>query len=653
VQRAEGRCLLRNRDAEEKLWEQLQDCGVRRLRDRRRGESDCDLPVRELGGVVRKLVSLGWQVRADGKPVRQPGNLHFRIRSDIDWFELQADVSFEGAGTTFPELLSALSRGDNTLRLDDGSLGILPEDWAQRYGLLAGLADIEGEEVRLARNQVALLDALLNAQESVDYDSKFAELKEKLADFSGIAEAEEPDGFRGHLRHYQREGLGWLKFLRDFRFGGCLADDMGLGKTVQLLALLVDQQHDRRRPSLVVVPRSLMFNWYQESQRFAPKLKVMEYSGSDRDKLRGRFDKYDIILTTYGTLRRDALHLKETQFEYVVLDEAQTIKNAGSQIAKASRLLQANHRVALSGTPIENHLGDLWSIFEFLNPGMLGRSSVFRSITSELEDEASRNLLSHALRPFILRRTKAQVANELPSKFEQTLFCEMGTRQRRLYDELKDHYRQSLLGIVAEKGLNKSKMHVLEALLRLRQAACHPGLLDASRGDEPSAKLDVLCPHLEELLDEGHKTLVFSQFTSMLEIVRRELGHRNIAFEYLDGQTRDRQTPVDRFQNDPDCGVFLISLKAGGLGLNLTAADYVYLLDPWWNPAVETQAIDRAHRVGQTRNVFAYRLICRDTVEEKIAELQSKKKSLADAILAADNNLLKELTTEDLEMLLS
>ncbi|MGE3315479.1 MAG: DEAD/DEAH box helicase, partial [Planctomycetaceae bacterium] len=312
-----------------------------------------------------------------------------------------------------------------------------------------------------------------------------------------------------------------------------------------------------------------------------------------------------------------------------------------------------NHRLALSGPPIENHVGDLWSIFEFLTPGMLGRSSVFRMYASDGDDAESRKMLSQGLKPFILRRTKKQVAGELPEKFEQTILCDMRKEQRKLYKELRDHYRDSLLGLVKKQGMAKSKMHVLEALLRLRQAACHPALLDKSTIDESSAKLDVLIPHVEELLAEGHKALIFSQFTSMLAIVRKHFEARNITYEYLDGQTRDRKARVDRFQNDPDCGVFLISLKAGGLGLNLTSADYVFLLDPWWNPAVEAQAIDRAHRVGQTKKVFAYRLICRQTVEEKIAELQGQKRQLADAILEADSNLLKDLSTEDLEMLLS
>jgi SNF2 family DNA or RNA helicase len=322
-------------------------------------------------------------------------------------------------------------------------------------------------------------------------------------------------------------------------------------------------------------------------------------------------------------------------------------------VAKAARLLRAENRLALTGTPIENHLRDLWSIFEFLNPGMLGRASIFKLHTSDASDDESRRLLSQALRPFILRRTKKEVARELPEKFEQTIVCSMSKQQEQLYGELRDHYRQSLLGLVRKQGLARSKIHVLEALLRLRQVACHPALLDEKHLEVPSAKLDALGLHLSDLLEEGHKALVFSQFTSYLSIVRRYLEQRNITYEYLDGQTRNRKERIDRFQTDAGCGVFLISLKAGGLGLNLTAADYVFLLDPWWNPAVEMQAIDRAHRIGQTRRVFAYRLICRNTVEEKIAELQVRKKELADAILQADNNLISDLTADDLELLLS
>lgn len=663
VQREWGRCVPRDRTAEEKAWDELRQCGFRQLNPEnhpsaRASRYDVEIPLRWLGPAVRQLIKLGWQVHADNQQIRQPGQMQFDVKSGIDWFELHAKVDFDGRTVPFPTLLAALARGDSTVRLDDGSFGILPEEWAHQFGLLSGLGVAEGDHVRFTQSQAVLLDVLLASQESVHVDAGFEHLRNRLRNFDGIRAASEPAEFRGELRPYQREGLGWLQFLESFRLGGCLADDMGLGKTIQLLALLQNRKlecgaDDEHHPSLVIVPKSLIFNWHQECNRFTPQLKVIDYTGLHRAKLAKRFEKADVILTTYGTLRSDILQLKEVPFDFVVLDEAQTIKNAGSQVAKAARLLNANHRLALSGTPIENRLSDLWSIFEFLNPGMLGRASVFRMHTSDGGDAESRRLLSLALRPFILRRTKGQVAAELPEKLEQTVLCNMGKQQEALYAELRDHYRHSLLGMVKKQGLAKSKIHVLEALLRLRQAACHPALIDEARIEEPSAKLDALCLHLQDVLAEGHKALVFSQFTSMLAIVKRHLDQRGIVFEYLDGQTRNRKQPIDRFQTDPACGVFLISLKAGGLGLNLTAADYVFLLDPWWNPAVEAQAIDRAHRIGQTRQVFAYRLICHNTVEEKIAELQTKKKELAEAILQADNNLIGDLSAEDLELLLS
>ena len=656
AQRALGRCLLRNKEREEQCWLALVEQGFRRLLDpRRTGRATSKLPPARWDRPSAALVAAGWQVHADGKKVRQPTDLRFRVQSNIDWFELRADINFDGRTIRLPELLAAMARGDTTVRLDDGSLGILPEQWVERLSLLASLANPQEDHVRFAPNAVSLLDALLAAQPETDYDARFLELRDRLKGRLGVEATEEPAGFCGELRGYQKEGLGWLKFLQELGFGGCLADDMGLGKTIQLLAVLVDRKTRTKgtQPSLVVVPKSLLFNWHHECSRFAPNLKTIEYSGLDRINLRPSLPKHDIVLTTYGTLRRDITILKDIAFDYVVLDEAQTIKNAGSQIAKASRLLSAPHRLALSGTPIENNLGDLWSIFEFLNPGMLGRSSIFKHFVSETQDDRARAILSEGLRPFILRRTKKQVAAELPDKIEQTIHCDMRKEQRRVYHELRDAYRASLLGEIDRQGLSKSKMHVLEALLRLRQAACHPALVGQGPPEETSAKLDVLLPHLDELIAEGHKALVFSQFTSMLAIVKKHLDRRGIVYEYLDGQTRDRKQCVDRFQTDEKCGVFLISLKAGGLGLNLTAADYVFLLDPWWNPAVEAQAIDRAHRVGQTRNVFAYRLICRDSVEEKIAELQGQKRSLADAILQADARLLKDLTIADIEKLLS
>jgi SNF2 family DNA or RNA helicase len=351
-------------------------------------------------------------------------------------------------------------------------------------------------------------------------------------------------------------------------------------------------------------------------------------------------------------LRRDIEALKEVQFDYVILDESQAIKNAGALTAKCVRLLRGRNRLAMSGTPVENHLGELWSLFEFLNPGLLGAASFFDRAMARDSTSEERALLARALRPFILRRTKGQVAKDLPERQEDTIFCELPEWQRKHYDDLRQHYRQVLMKKVDDAGLNKAKIVVLEALLRLRQAACHPGLIDKAHANQPCAKLETLLPQLKEVLEEGHKALVFSQFTSFLALLRKELDGQGVVYEYLDGKTKDREALVQKFQTDPTCSLFLISLKAGGLGLNLTAAEYVFLLDPWWNPAVEAQAIDRAHRIGQTQKVMAYRLIAKDTVEEKVLALQDSKRELANAILSEDNAILRNLTRDDLEFLL-
>ncbi len=650
----EQACIVRDVKKEKKYWDQLQDLGIQRISDRGGNKRDLQVPLRELTGILRALFDSGWEILSDDKPFRQPGEVTFRVESGIDWFDLTGNVEYGSLQVSVPSLLSALARGDRTIQLSDGSIGFIPEEWKDRFGVLLSLAETDGESaLRFSSSQAALVDALLATQDNVNYDEQFVAWQKKLAEFNGVEPVTEPKSFQGELRDYQREGLGWLTFLEEFQFGGCLADDMGLGKTVQVLAFLSQRYESKSKhdPSLIVVPKSLLFNWRREIERFTPHLKSLEYSGSERAELRDQFQKYDIILVTYATLRRDIVALKDQQFDCVILDEAQAIKNPGSQVAKATRLLRGKQRLALSGTPIENHLGDMWSIFEFLNPGLLGRSSVFKSLSNETDTNRLTAAVAGGLKPFVLRRTKEKVAKDLPERVEETLYCEFSEAEQKTYNELRDYYRQSIFSSVEEKGLGKTKMHVLEALLRLRQAACHPGLLDQSRTGESSAKMDVLIEHLKELKEEGHKTLVFSQFTSLLAIVKEHLEKNNLPYVYLDGSTKDRDAVVQSFQDDKEIPIFLISLKAGGLGLNLTAAGYVFLLDPWWNPAVEAQAIDRAHRLGQTKNVFAYRLIARGTIEEKIAELQTNKRKLADAILSENSRLLKNLTQEDLQML--
>jgi superfamily II DNA or RNA helicase len=634
----------------------LFEMGFRESKDPRVEPGTMELPTKRVSQVTRELVQAGWRVEAEGKLIRPAGEFKLSVTTGIDWFELDGHVDYGGASITLPDLLAAARRGETTVTLSDGSVGMLPEEWLKRYGMLVDLGTEENGHVRFGSAQAGLLDSLLDAQPEIRVDEAFEKVRQSLHQFEGVAAVEAPPGFHGELRPYQQEGLGWLDYLQKFGFGGILADDMGLGKTVQVLAFLQRRRAKRQAkgPSLAVVPRSLVFNWVAEATRFTPRLRVLDYTGPNRHALRDVFSDYDLIVTTYGTLRTDIAELTQIEFDYLILDEAQAIKNAESQAAKAARLLRGSHRLAMSGTPIENHLGELWSIFEFLNPGMLGAGVVFRKHTTgagTLEDE-DRALLARSLKPFILRRTKSQVVKDLPEKTEQTLHCDMEPAQRKIYEQLRAHYRTALLRKEAAE-LNRSKIEVLEALLRLRQAACHPALIDPTKSAEPSAKLDMLLPQIAEVVEEGHKALVFSQFTSFLSIVRDRLDQEKLTYEYLDGRTRNRAERVERFQTDPDCGIFLISLKAGGLGLNLTAAEYVYLLDPWWNPAVEAQAIDRSHRIGQTQRVFAYRLICRDTVEEKILELQQKKRDLADAILNADNRVISNLTREDLEFLLS
>ena len=677
-----GRVIYRDVPAERQFLARLLALGFRESFDSPYSASarTLRLPANKLGKTVADLTAEGWHVEAEGKLYRQPGEFKVQVSSGIDWFELHGYVDFGQQRASLPKLLEALRRGEKTVTLDDGSIGMLPQEWLKKYAPLAALGETQEDHLKFTKRQVGFLDALLSSMpdSAATFDATFRHAREELARFGGVEPLDAPDGFSGQLRAYQRDGLGWMSFLRTFGFGGCLADDMGLGKTVQVLALLEHRRQLRAAagaaassngngngtahvnnapagPSLVVVPRSLVFNWKQEAARFTPTLRVLDHTSAAREKDSKHFQNYDVVLTTYGTLRRDAAYFKDVRFDYAVLDEAQAIKNAASESAKATRLLKADHRLALSGTPVQNHLGELWSLFEFLNPGMMGAASAFKEIGIGAvdSDPHARTVLAKALRPFILRRTKEQVAPELPEKTEQTLFCEMEPDQRKLYDELRAFYRTSLLERIAREGINKAKVQILEALLRLRQAACHPGLIDKARLKEGSAKLDRLLDQVSEVVDEGHKVLVFSQFTSLLAIVRDRLDAARTPYEYLDGKTRDRQEKVERFQNDPTCKLFLISLKAGGLGLNLTAAEYVYLLDPWWNPAVEAQAIDRAHRIGQTRRVFAYRLIAKDTVEEKVLQLQQSKKDLADAIITADNSVIRSIAREDLELLLS
>jgi superfamily II DNA or RNA helicase len=652
----ERRFLRRDAEAESKALVRLLELGLRPV-ENKNGHglelSPADLPV-----VIEPLLAEGWAVEVHGTTVHPPDPPSLKVESGIDWFELSGEIDFGGDRVDLSAVLGAISRGDRFLELNDGSRGLLPATWMDTYDSLSNLAHSSSEEgLRFLPSQALLVDALLTAMPPADVDRAFADLRHKLQSFERIKPKRELKSFRGELRGYQREGLGWLDFLREFGLGGVLADDMGLGKTVQVLALLHAHRTPAKTtklPSLVVAPRSVVYNWIEEASKFTPKLRVVEYRGADREKLRAKMNKFDVVVTTYGTMRRDISYLATVEFDTVVLDEAQAIKNPASQTAKASRLLQARHRLALTGTPIENHLGELGSLFEFLNPGLLGRLPWLDVLAGgRVASRHELAVVAEGIRPFILRRTKAQVLPDLPPKTEQVLHCTLRPEQQELYNQLRAQYQVSLMQQVESKGVAGSTIQVLQALLRLRQVACHPGLVNEEWEEAGSAKLEALFEQVEEVLDEGHKVLVFSQFTKLLGYVRRHLDAEGTPYAYLDGKTRNRGEIVDRFQTDPDTNLFLVSLKAGGTGLNLTAAGYVFLLDPWWNPAVEAQAIDRAHRIGQTQPVFAYRLIARDTVEEKILELQKSKRQIADAILEGEGTSISELTADDLRLLLS
>ncbi|MEM1445618.1 MAG: DEAD/DEAH box helicase [Planctomycetota bacterium] len=700
--------IRRNFRAEREAIEQTAGLG---LRSSTAAPDAVLLPSKHVPTAVSKLLALGWAVFADQKLLRTAGPPALSISSGIDWFELRGDVSFtdeDGNQQTvaLPAILEAARAGRQMVELGDGTQGILPEQWLSEHGLLTAMGELQGDHLRFSASQAALLDALLDDQELDQVDDAFKQAREAIRGFDGIHAAQPHADFHGTLRAYQQHGLGWFTFLRRFGMGGVLADDMGLGKTVQVLAMLQQRRKELGKdapPSLIVAPRSVVFNWLDEAEKFTPEMKVLAYTGPERDADLKRLDSYDLVVTSFGLMRRDIEKLKPFTFDYTVLDEAQAIKNPSSQSAKAARLLDAKHRLALTGTPVENHLGDLWSIFEYLNPGMLGANAKFADLVrgatatiqadhlapptvnptaDEPSDEAADSdavdaspteeaqkakasplhQLASALRPFILRRTKAQVLSDLPAKTEQTIACEMEPAQRKVYDDLRTYYRGTLInqldadGVTSGKSLGRSAFMVLEALLRLRQAACHPQLIDKAginTKDAPSAKLDALMEMLAEIVEEGQKALVFSQFTSMLGLVKDRFEQQGVRYAYLDGQTRNRRQVVEEFQTDPDLSVFLISLKAGGVGLNLTAAEYVFILDPWWNPAVEAQAIDRTHRIGQTKPVFAYRMICEDTVEQRILELQKRKRDLADAIVGGEENVLSSLTRDDLEQLLA
>jgi superfamily II DNA or RNA helicase len=575
-----------------------------------------------------------------------------------DWFELDIDVVVDEGDPLSPEELRAILSGTGRYADVRGRLvdvGALRE----REELLQ---DLLGRRKSGLAALVALRDEIHESFGHVHLPAEVEELRERLRNFAGLEAVEPPKTLAGVLRHYQERGLDYLSYLASFRFGGILADEMGVGKTAVALAYLLRRKElDGPAPSLVIAPTSVTHTWLNEIAKFTPQLRALKLSsGSDRAARYDEIDQYDVIITSYALARIDAEKLAQFRFRAIVLDEAQNAKNPASQISKVVRSLRAEHRLALTGTPVENSLRDLWAIFAFLEPGLLGTESSFRrrfEVPIAAGDQRATSRLHARLEPFVLRRTKKDVAPELPERTEAEIVVDLSPAQRQLYRAIAEAARREILDGWDGQPHEKASMHVLAALTRLRQVCAHPGLLVKRFLEEPesSAKFEALRETIDEIRDGGHRVLVFSAFASMLRLIREDLVKRDVGFAYLDGSVkdRDRQAEVTRFMSDDGPPVFLCSLKAGGVGLTLTAADYVILYDPWWNPAVERQAIDRTHRIGQHRPVTAYRMLTRGTVEEKIRALAGRKQELSESIIRSDSAIAKALTREDLEFLLS
>lgn len=575
-----------------------------------------------------------------------------------DWFELKVSIRWGDQEVTLKEIRHAILNHQDTIMLEDGTLGHIPETWINQYSLLLRTATEESGTLRLNKMHYTLLEDILDKIEGKSIRAEIEERKRKILEYDSIQTANLSPEIKASLRPYQLSGFHWLQTLDELGWGSCLADDMGLGKTLQTICFLqyVKEKY-QGSTQLVVCPTSLIFNWENELQKFCPSLKFHIHYGSQRELTETHFTEFDLVLTTYGVVRNDVEALSGFLWQYVILDESQAIKNPDARITRAIKELRAVNRVILSGTPVQNNTSDLFAQFSFLNPGLLGNREYFnREFAIPIDKYGSQQKtqeLKKLIYPFTLRRTKEQVAKDLPDKTVSVLWCTMEAEQRKLYDHYREGYRNRLLKKIDEEGIARSGMDVLEGLLRLRQICDHPGLVDKRENVvHNSVKVEELIREVQENAGT-HKLLVFSQFTQMLQLIREEFEKAGVTHCYLDGKTSlsQRKEQVTRFQEDETIKAFLISLKAGGVGLNLTVADYVYLVDPWWNPAAEQQAIDRAHRIGQKRKVFAYKMICKGTVEEKILKLQEKKQMLADDLIQEDSGFVKNLTRDDVEFL--
>jgi SNF2 family DNA or RNA helicase len=603
--------------------------------------------------------------RLDRKYNLQPVNIEISHRIINDWFDLKAFVRIGDLEIPFIRFRRNILDNIREYELPDGSIAILPETWFTRYKNIFEFGKNSEDSLRIHKQHFSLLTDTFNDKGHLGFEKL-----EKLLTHDQIPVLQPPKGLTCEMRHYQSAGLNWLNFLQTAGLGGCLADDMGLGKTIQTLALL---QHNKENlvpgesseqpseltlfgqpestlTSLIIVPASLIYNWENEIKRFVPGMKVYSHKGNQRKKSKSWFRNFDIILSSYHTIRQDIELISAFNFHYIILDESQLIKNPASMLYKTVTRLNSEFKLVLTGTPVENSLTDLWTQLNFVNPGLLGDLSFFRREFArpieKLGDDEKEVKLRKIIQPFILRRTKEMVAPDLPLVSEQTVFCDMTDEQFKIYDEEKSSVRNSILKNIESSGLEKSAIVVLQGLMKLRQIANHP-VMSNDEYKHGSGKFETVLQDMESVISEGHKILVFSSFVKHLELYAIELRKKRIHFAMLTGASINREKIVNNFQNDPQNKIFLISLKAGGVGLNLTAADYVFILDPWWNPASEMQAMSRAHRIGQDKNVFVYRYITSNSIEEKIVRLQEKKSKLADTFISS-NNPLKDIDIQQI-----
>jgi len=610
---------------------------------------------------------LNVQQRLDRQYFLASVDLEVESSEKEDWFDVHAKVRFGDFTIPFTQLRDHILENNRLFRLPDDSWAVIPAEWFARYRAVFEFGKVEGDMLRVHKQHFSQVDDAMRKKHA----STISHL-EKLNRMEGLPDVPLPRGLRVQLRSYQAEGFSWIWFLQENGFGGCLADDMGLGKTLQAIAVLqlnkekrvalthedtpekgqlsLFRSSEETPTSLVVVPASIIQNWENEIHRFAPSMKVITHAGINRKRDTSDFRYSDVIISSYHTVRQDIEFLRQYEFLYVILDESQMIKNPHSKLYRAMIELQAKHKLVVTGTPIENSLTDLWSQINFVNEGLLGSLNFFKKqFVKSIEKKKNKDQeqrLKELINPFILRRTKREVAKELPPLYEQYRFCSMTEEQKRVYEEEKSTVRNSLLENLEEIGLERSTMMVLKALTRLRQISNHPAMVD-DEYEYDSGKYEEVFRNMESVVMEDHKVLVFSSFVKHLDLYARHLDELGWKYARLTGSTRDRPAQVEMFQEDPECRIFLISLKAGGVGLNLTAAEYVFILDPWWNPAAEMQALNRAHRIGQDKNVFVYRFISNNTVEEKIQRLQEKKSELAKTFVTS-NNPLRNMKKEEI-----